>query len=218
MDYLFDALIDPTEFESEFQNNTSPYTKPFPDAYREYLFGLKYSITYIDDPKIMAEVTNTKEKYWDDKYDITEKIISMIEHYDNLPQHLLTKYLDGQEVLTETIHKYYHDIYNLVDIIIVKSSYNNNSQLLYSTIKRLLDTKQAARHIRIRLLIYLPVYYIKIKLGKHDITLFIPAVISKLEEFEADLNVWKFFIKKELDTYFYYTGKLKRKHQKMISG
>ena len=216
MDYLFDALVDPTEFEFEFKNNTKFRLKPVPDTYRKYLFGLKYSITYIDDPKIMAETTNTKEKYWNGD-DVVLEIISEIKNYKKLPPHLLTDYLNGKIILAKNIQKYYKNIYNLADIIIIKANnYDDNKFFIYA-LKELFNMTNFSTHIVHRLVFYMSVYYIKKNLGKSNMRGYISMMISKIEEFNAEPNIWKFFTKKEMNTYMCYIKKIEAKYNKLIS-
>ena len=217
MDYLFDALTDPTDFEFKFgfENSTKFRLKPIPDAYRKYLFGLKNSITYIDDPKIMAEITNTKEKYWDGD-SVVLKIISMTENYKKMPSHLLTDRLNDKTVLASNIQKYYKNIYNLADIIIIRANNYNDNKLYVSALKKLGNMINSTIHIAYRLVFYISVYFIKKNLGKSIITAYISMMVSKIEEFTAEPNIDKYFTKQELDTYAYYIAKLKVKHYKLL--
>jgi hypothetical protein len=203
MDYLFTALIDPIEID---EHESIVKIDPFPDTYRQYLFCQEYPIKCSKSPKIMAQITHTKKKYWHDKYDCVNKMMLMIDHYEKLPEHVLTKYLDDVTSLPDSLRKFYDKIYNMADIIITKAKINDDHKLLISVIGLLFKKINKSIHIIYRIIFYLATYLIK----NHAFikkTGLISTIISKLEEFLSESNIWKYFTLTELDNYLCYIKK-----------
>lgn len=202
MEYLFDFLIDPTSIEIDISENNKKY-KPFPDSYRKYLFDKKMDVFNIDTSLIHLG-TNIKKKYWSyDNEKIIKKIINIVTLYINLPKHYLTKYLLNKINLDENILKYYNKLYDIADIIIIRS--RNDRQLFFKTINALLKIATPFNHIVYRIIIYISVYFIK--LFPHTEDSYTTTIINKLNEFKNTPVVWKYFTKSELKRYIKLTTK-----------
>ncbi|AUL78744.3 hypothetical protein QJ856_gp0073 [Tupanvirus deep ocean] len=212
MDYIFDYLVEPVEFEIE----KNIKVKPFPDKFRKYPFGIKNKLNYTQDMKIMAKITNTKEKYWDDSCDLMEKLMKMIDAYGNLNCVPLAKYIAGHQNLPDDILKYYNKIYDIADIIIAKSLINKKSDVLVNIISQLLSNCVPSLHIGYRITIYISVYFTKILMRKRKLIRFAETILTKFEEYKSDDGITKFFMIEELDEYICYINNLLTREKNRI--
>jgi hypothetical protein len=216
MDYIFDILVDPVENELYPINKEN---QPFPDMFRQYLFGMK-NLIIDDNAEKMAQLTGTEIKYWHKNYDLYGELLLLINKYLKLPKHYLTDFICNKIILPEKIIGYYKKIYNIVDIIIAKSYFPLDveiNSLLFNTIHRLVNyNHNKENHIYYRIIIYQSVYLIKILCGKKSMTRFIQTIIEKLQEFIVEPEIWKYFTNEELNYYTQYVKKLNSKHTKIM--
>lgn len=215
MDYYLNVLlIDPIELEfiDDIKKTDDMLKKnTVPDLYRPFLFNnSQFVIT--NNVNDLVKSSNTKEKYWNDNYDIIEKLTKLINKYSTFPKHYLTKSLENNENLPNNIKKYYKKIYDIVDIIIIKFINSQKCQIITKPIKLLLDNNKKTVHIIFRLSFYLSSYFIKESIGRRYITMFIQTIISKTNELNASPNISEYFTKSEMDNYLIYFNKYNDKH------
>ncbi|AUL79716.3 hypothetical protein QJ857_gp0443 [Tupanvirus soda lake] len=203
MDYIFDSLADPIEIIITENKKKIP----FPDKFRKYPFGIKNRINYTRDMIMMSKITNTKEIYWDDSYDLIEKIEKMLYDYKNLAALPLSRYIIEKKEIPKHILKYYNKLYDIVDIVITKSLINR-SDLVLEMIKKLLNICDPSLHIGYRLTIYVSVYFIKMAIKRKNLTRYAETIIQKLKDYKIESNISNFFTQKELDRYIHYVQKI----------
>ena len=219
MDTILNLLSDPIEAEMEMElefMNFEP-KKPYPDKFRQYLFNnpkinINCDISSLLDICDIKKLSNIPKKYWnypDDKLiNYLKKLILM---YSNLESHLLTNSIREKIILSEPIKEYYNRIYDIADLIVIKSiKIDTSEKLLLKIISSLLSLCKIIIPkpiVLIRICIYLSSYFVKISYAKKPVNKFATANINKLKEFQKEPTIDKYFIETELSDYIKFCEK-----------
>lgn len=202
MNIFLESLIDPIAYELEKQSEK--FIEPFPDKFRPYIFNIfNFDIEKkIENLEMFHQSAKLPKKYLKFGNEQLIKIfIKLVKKFPKIKKHSFTNYLLGKENLDENILKYYHKVYDFMDLIIVKTIYHKNNSLLFDCINELFSSGFDSKNIiYFRIIIYFAVYFIKIKLVDkfHQVT------IEKIKEFQMESKITKFFLKKELKNYLKY--------------
>lgn len=212
MDIIFSYLIDPMEIEMELaneinQSDKSESQQTHPDEFRPFLFNdptmtLTVLIENEFDSKKLMKKSSIPEKYW---FGSNENLISLfeariIEYVDSTP-HLLTDELTGRNKLNPSILKYYHSVYDNIDLLIIRSVSND---LLVTVLTRLLGIVKDNSDYGIlvfRFIIYISCYFIKMNYHRRSLKDFTKVTYKKLSDLQETPSRVNVFTKTELENY-----------------
>ena len=214
MDQLFETLVDAVETDEA--SDLKIITKPkFPDLYRPYLFNDADLIFPLEAGQEHI-ITNTKEIFWKMSInDLCQKLLEQILVYKSMEPHLLTNYLKNKTIPESHLKNYYDELYDIADIIIIK--HEDTQKLIVKALQLLLANTSASNHVIFRMLMYLSAYYIKYSCRTYTPSMnkYIPVMITKIEEFKNEPNIWKYFIRSELYKYSSFVNKCYKKHKQL---
>lgn len=220
MNYLLDILlIEPIELNLEHEEckEYNLNITNIPDSYRKCLFN-DPNFQYNTDHKKMAEITNTKEEYWSDIFDLEQRIIKLSKYImeNQNKEQYITEHILCQKLFSD---KYYREYYDIMDIIITKAS---NKELGYFTkyINILLNQTNNIKvnYFVIRISLYLSIYFINKWCKNGNYNQFIQIVFSKINEIQLSDISWKIFTEYEKNAYHKYLSDfINHHHSKLLS-
>jgi len=195
MDYYLDLLVEPIEI-SEI-----PYddiVEASSDSYRKYPFDNK-NFKLIDNTVLMANNTDTDGKLWNNNDELVNHFENILASYIDLPLHCPVDAIKKNNTLDDVINQYYHDIYNVADIVIAKSFLNKTRKLLIRCIQVCLNYNEAVPPIQfsVRLIYYFNRYFFK--MSNH--ASYLRTSLNKLNELSKNPVITKYFTKKEIMAY-----------------
>lgn len=207
MRHLIDLLFYPLEDDIVRDNNTD--AEAAPDRYRRFLFNNPRMIidktpeTY----QYNMEMSHIDEETWKTTDERTLK--DNIRKYRELKRHYLTDYLVDGEPLPTTIESYYRTIYDICDIIIVKSLHDGGDSLLIAPIKEALELAKPDTHIAYRVVYYLTYYLFRVL--SHNVNRkcreYSRVCLEKMRSFRDEVEISRYFTKDEVEDYISFLEK-----------